>query len=477
MYIYCHNLDNLLFQIIVSMRIIDKKIIFGIYFFIFTLLFCSCEKSNDIEYDFPDPPAENSEKPLFIWIDAAANFNDFANNRDNIVRDLTLAKDVGFTDIVVDIRPTSGDILYKSSVPGIEQVKWVGAWVNGTYTKVERAATWDYLQAFIDEGHKLGLKVHAGFNTMVGGNSSGLGSQGILYRDPAKKEWATYENLSTGIVNTMDRGGGTKFFNPVNEEVQNFLCDLLKDLAKYNLDGIVLDRGRFDGIQSDFSNLAKERFENYLGNIKLSAFPEDILPQGANMQQVMNMSSYPPYFTKWLEFRAKVIYDFMSKARNAVKSVNPDIKFGVYVGGWYSTYYEVGVNWASPKYNSSHYYKWATNKYMDYGYASLMDQILIGAYASPLKVYGSTEWTMQGFSRLAKDKIRGSKALVASGPDVGNWDAENKATQEQENQAIVNSVKACMDECDGYFLFDMIHLKLANQWKYVKQGINLAVEK
>ena len=81
------------------------------------------------------------------------------------------------------------------------------------------------------------------------------------------------------------------------------------------------------------------------------------------------------------------------------------------------------------------------------------------------------------FSRLAKDKIRGSKALVASGPDVGNWDTENKATQEQENQAIVNLVKACMDECDGYFLFDMIHLKLANQWQFAKEGIDLAIGK
>ncbi len=149
----------------------------------------------------------------------------------------------------------------------------------------------------------------------------------------------------------------------------------------------------------------------------------------------------------------------MSKARGTVKSVNPDMKFGIYVGGWYSTYYEVGVNWASPKYNPSLTYKWATPQYMNYGCAGLMDQILIGAYASPLRVYGSSEWTMQGFSKLAKDKIKDSCPMVAAGPDVGNWDSNNQATQEQENQAIVNSVKACMDECDGYFLFDMIHLK------------------
>ena len=37
----------------------------------------------------------------------------------------------------------------------------------------------------------------------------------------------------------------------------------------------------------------------------------------------------------------------MQKARTAVKGVKPGIKFGVYVGGWYSTYYDVGVNWAA----------------------------------------------------------------------------------------------------------------------------------
>lgn len=440
------------------------------------LSFTACEKSvPDDDYEFPDPPQNNIDKPRYIWIDAAANFPDFANNRDNITRDLALAKDAGFTDIVVDIRPTSGDILFKSTVPGVEQVNWLGAWVNGVYSKVERVATWDYLQAFIDEGHKLGLKVHAGFNTMVGGHSSGLGSQGILFRDASKKSWATSENHLAGITNTMDAGSGTKFFNPTHEEVQNYLCDLLKDLAKYNLDGIILDRGRFDGIQSDFSELTKTKFEEYLGNINLSNFPDEILPPGTTMQQVISMNEYPQYFTKWLEFRAKVIFDFMSKARNTVKTANPNIKFGVYVGGWYSTYYEVGVNWASPKYNPSLTYKWATSKYMNYGYAELMDQILIGAYASPLKVFGSSEWTMQGFSKLAKEKIKDSSPMVASGPDIGNWDSNNEASQEQENQAIVNSVKACMDETDGYFLFDMIHLKLANQWKYAKEGINKAI--
>lgn len=471
--IFCQKVDNLLSRM-EKLKFVLKSMGKSIFLLLLILFNSACsDDSKDPEYEFPDPPKGNSEKPRYIWIDAAANFSDFANNRENIVRDLKLAKETGFTDIVVDIRPTTGDILYKSSVAGVQQVDWLAAWVNGTYSKVERTATWDYLQAFIEEGHELGLQVHAGFNTMVGGHRSILGSQGILYRDPSKKEWATSENLATGITNTLDNGSGTKFFNPANDEVQAFLINLLRDLAKYELDGIILDRGRFDGIQSDFSEVTKRKFESHLGNT-VTNYPHDILPPGTTMLQVMNMSTYPVHLTKWNEFRAKIIHDFMEKAQQAVKSVNRDIKFGVYVGGWYSSYYEVGVNWASPGYNPHPAYRWATDKYANYGYADLMDHILIGAYASPLNVYGSTEWTMQGFSRLAKEKIKNS-SIVVSGPDVGNWDYEDRATQQQENQAIINSVKACMDECDGYFLFDMIHLKMANQWNYVKEGIDIAI--
>jgi hypothetical protein len=244
------------------------------------------------------------------------------------------------------------------------------------------------------------------------------------------------------------------------------------DLAKYDLDGIFLDRGRFLDLRSDFSDYSRQKFQQYLGGVTIPNFPEDVLPVNSTALP----ATYPKYMMKWLEFRVKVIHDFMEKAKLAVKSVNPKIKFGVYVGGWYSTYYDVGVNWASPTFDASQKFKWASKDYKNYGYADLMDHMLIGAYASPLKVTGTTEWTMQGFCLQAKEKIKNDCPIVAGGPDVGNWDANNQASLEQENQAIVNSVKACMDVCDGYFLFDMIHLKLANQWQYAKEGIQFAIK-
>lgn len=429
----------------------------------------SSVKMTTTAVDEPEPvgPVTN---PMYIWVDAAANFPDFANSKDNIRRDLTLAKETGFTDVVVDVRPTNGDVLFESD--NCDQVAWLGAWGNGGYGKYTRTADWDYLGAFIEIGHELGLRIHAGFNTMVGGNESSLGAQGVLVRDSSKKDWATTLNTKDGFVNTLDSSETTFFFNPHNPEVQNYICELLKDLAAYDeLDGIILDRGRFDSMMSDCSELTLAAFEEYVG--EEVDFNKDVLPAGFTGTINADMPYQHKHLKKWLEFRVKAIHDFMTMAKEAVREVNATVKFGVYVGGWYSTYYDCGVNWASPNFDTAaEFPRWATRDYKNYGYADIMDHMLIGAYASPGSVYGSTEWTMQGFCQLAMKYTNDDCPLVCGGPDVGNWDYSDSYTDEQEYEAITNSVKACYDACDGYFLFDMIHLKKANTWDYAKAGID-----
>ena len=464
-------------------RIIIQSVIFLLICWGSSLVLSSCKGNGSTPPEWKWDEDENGDgdgngdggkpgvtaKPRFIWIDASANFIDFANNKDNILRDLTYAKAAGFTDIVVDVRPNSGDVLFTTSV--VDQVKWLGAWLSSGYTRVERTATWDYLQAFIDAGHTLGLKVHAGINTMVGGNVTSLGQAGMLFRDAGKRSWATQLLTESGIVSILDNSEkSAKFFNPVNEDVQNFLFNLLEDLAAYSdLDGIIFDRCRFDEIQSDFSNYTRGKFEEYIGKT-LQNWPGDVMRADIKTGSLPSQSNLPPYFKQWLEFRVKVIHDFMAKARTRVLAKNPNISLGVYVGGWYASYYGVGVNWASKNYNTSAYYStWATADYRKYGFADLMDVILIGAYASPNQIFGNNEWTIQGFCALAKDKIKGD-APVIGGPDVGNGDwAVGGASI---NQAITQSVDAAINSCDGYFLFDMIHLKNKNQWQYVKEGID-----
>ena len=85
---------------------------------------------------------------------------------------------------------------------------------------------------------------------------------------------------------------------------------MLKDLAAYDgLAGIFLDRGRFDGFTSDFSNYTRKEFEKYIGR-SVASFPADILPAGHTSGIP---SPEPVHMKQWLEFRAKVIHDFMER--------------------------------------------------------------------------------------------------------------------------------------------------------------------
>ena len=292
----------------------------------------------------PEPPQPEvvTGKPRYVWIDASANFYYYANDKVFLAAELEKLAGCGFTDIVVDVRPTESTVLWKSSVA--PEARRLAAWVNGSYKFVNRTATWDYLQAFIDAGHASGLRVHAAINTFVCGYGGyyGLESEGPVFTGDIPEGWAAMDNTSDGIKSSFYPGvQGTVFMNPANQEVQKYVLNLLKELAAYKVDGIILDRCRYDdtGLQSEFSPESKAAFTEYLGRE-----PDKWPVFGAGS----NPSVFSPYQKSWLSFRVKTIHDFVEKAAATVHGVNPDIKFGVYVGAWYSDYYSSGVNWASP---------------------------------------------------------------------------------------------------------------------------------
>lgn len=432
----------------------------------------SCSDDKDPWNDFyGDPDAsvkEIKEKPRFLWVDAAANFPDFADSKENIARDIALAKEAGFTHLVVDVRPTTGDVLFKTDL--VDQATALYAWTENGHELITRTATWDYLQAFIDECRKQDMGIYAAMNTMVGGHASN-GGTGLLYRDATKRDWATVLNLTSGLTNILDYPGeDTKFLNPANPEVQDFIVGLVSDLAKYDIDGIILDRCRYLEMTSDFSEYSRKGFEDFVGQ-KLGTFPDDVMPAGAQ-----DIPQQTPYFYKqWWEYRASVIHNLMERCAAAVKGVNPDVKFGAYVGAWYNSYYRLGVNWASPQYvPTGSASAWATRTYRNWGYVDHLDILILGCYAGVNAVYGTNEWTMQGFARLGYQKTLGDCPMVIGGPDGG---FSSGGTDLQKYNAVQNSVDACINECDGYFFFDMIHIKKSpTWWTAVKTGIDKYLE-
>lgn len=447
------------------------------------LLMAGCSSQNPYDYpwrdswdnntpeqpDDPDVP-DIKGKPRYVWVDAAANYQYYANDAAYITEDCKRMARMGFTDIIVDVRPGSGDVLFSSAVaPACNRV---AAWVNGRYKWVERTATFDYLASFIQAGHAAGLRVNAAINTMVGGYHTSIGDVGMLYDHPERKSWCSVDNLKGGLTNAMDDSEtGPRFLDPANPEVQEYLLTLLGELAAYEgLDGIVLDRCRYDdhNLDAGYTDAAKAAFTTYLGDAP-SKWP--VLAQGQTY-----VSSNPSTLERnWLTFRCKVIHDFMEKAVAKVHGVNEDIRFGVYVGAWFSEYYRSGVNWSSSQYDlkaNESTYKWVPSNYQKTGFADLLDFIFLGAYAGTSGIHGSTEWTMEGFAKLGAKRLCGAVPFAA-GPDIGNGSGFENGHQEA---LIPDIVKTMLASSDGLFIFDLCHIRMFDYWDAFEKGIGEYLE-
>ncbi|MBR4827196.1 MAG: family 10 glycosylhydrolase [Bacteroidales bacterium] len=443
------------------------------------IAFTSCQEENTGEYKWRDswrenPAPENPDdpglpqiqgKPRYVWIDAAANFQYYANDVSAISADCKRIAQMGFTDIIVDVRPTSGDVLFSSAVaPACTKC---AAWINGKYKWVERTATFDYLAAFIGEGHLAGLRVNAAINTMVGGYHASIGDVGMVYDKPERKSWCAVDNLPGGLVNSLDDPDtGPRFLDPANSEGQAFLLELLGELAAYKgLDGIVLDRCRYDDYNLDagYTDAALAAFTTYLGDAP-SSWP--VLDQG-----LVYVNSPTTLQRNWLTFRCKIIHDFIEKAAAKVHSVSSDVRFGVYVGAWFSEYYRSGVNWTSSQYDvrkNESTYKWAPAAYQKTGFADLLDFIFLGAYAGTASVHGGGEWSMEGFAKLGAKRLCGAVPFAA-GPDIGNGTGFENGHQEA---LIPDIVSTMMANADGLFIFDLCHIRMFDYWSAFEDGIN-----
>lgn len=411
----------------------------------------------------------SASKPKLLWFDATANFERLSY-KDSIIYYLKKVKEIGFTDVVLDLKPITGEVLYDSKFAP-QMKEWNG---------FNRNLNFDFTSFFISEAHKLGLRIFASINVFVAGHN--FFDRGLIYQD--KSHWQSINYTDSGFIPiTALKHKYSAMTNPANPEVQEHELNIIEELiSKYpELDGIILDRVRYDGIEADFSSLSKGLFEKYI-NEKVENFPDDIFKWGIN-ETGERVRIEGKLFNKWLEWRASIIYNFMKEARDRVKKVNSRILFGDYTGAWYPVYYEVGVNWASRNYDPSKEYEWATPDYKNYGYAELLDIFTTGCYFFEVTKEEVEKLNQESIQRneagMGKTKdywysVEGSaeiakRVVMNSVPVIGGLYVEQyKGCPEQFKRAI----KMILKKTDGLMIFDIVHIINYGWWNVLREALN-----
>ncbi len=439
-----------------SLILFSPKIIFASLLLVVIGISCNSAAKTNVEIP----------RTKLMWLDATANIQRF-NNKDTIDFYLTKLKELGFTDVVIDMRPISGHVLYDSDIAP-KLTKWRGDTIIYTF---------DYLSYYLEKGHSLGLKIQASINTFVAGHN--FFDKGVIYEE-AKSDWASQLYTPDGIISiTEEKNKYSTMVNPINQEYQRYIINILKEIIqKYpTLDGVILDRVRYDGHTADFSDLSRQKFEEYLG-VTLESFPEDVYEWRKDAQG----NDYPhkgKYYLQWLQWRSQNIYDFMVKAREAVKSVNPEISFGTYTGAWYPSYFEVGVNFASKHYDPSKDFDWATPEYKNTGYAELIDLFTVGNYYTAV----TKEEYLKDAPEIKNETDSQAQSSIwycveGSNENLRKIMGENKflggilADQFYENhEGLTESIKMNLKESDGLMIFDIVHIINKDMWDAVEKGM------
>lgn len=403
-------------------------------------------------------------KQKLMWLDCSANWERFSHP-DSIRHYAAKCRETGITALVLDIKGTSGAVVYPSRVaPQLRE--WKG---------VERPDDFDFVETFIEAAHDNGLEIYGSFNTFAEGH--GLFHRGVIYDRP---QWQSINYLpGRGLTPQLEIPGKSVLFtNPALPEVQQHEIDIFKEVAqRYGLDGILLDRARYDNIQSDFSDFSRAAFEAYTGE-PVARFPEDIYEWAEDGRGGWERIE-GPRFKEWIEWRASVIHGFFARVKRELAAVNPRMKLGAYTGAWYPSYFEVGVNWADSSYDPSQEFDWATPEYRKYGYAGLLDIYTNGNYYWPVTIaeYRSGEQShmnetdsraSRGDHLSVEGGCRYSRRLLGGRPFIGGIYVE---TYKRDSAQFSRAVEMNLRESDGVMIFDIVHIIERDWWQTLRQAI------
>ena len=288
----------------------------------------------------------------------------------------------------------------------------------------------------------------------------------VLSGHGAAAEWlrgalAAGDHVTIGPVETRmepsSAHGIFAFANPANPAVWNYELAAVREIvAQYDLDGIVLDRTRYDDLTEDFSDLSRAAFEREIGR-PVAHWPEDIytyVPQGYGITR-----RFGPLYKAWLGYRAHTIMAYTRAARAVARTVRPGVTVAMYVGAWYPVYYDEGVNWASPDVRPP--YSWIGDAWVRAGLAPLLDYLMIGLYYRPVTMWEALRRHDGATISVQGSGIVGTQLTHGDTPVVGSL---LLTLYEGRPAKLGRAIRMSDAVTRGTMLFDLVYLNTLNLW-------------
>lgn len=397
----------------------------------------------------------------FVWIEITAN-RELIWDKERFAEAMERCAECGIDSVILSVKDTSGFVLYPSQYAE-------------HYSKFDsRYQQTDYLQQCLEVVHEKGMKLYASFDVFTEGNKKrkspymkGLTQKGWMCEVYGlNQENKPVVQLITDETPLQTLGSiddfGEVFVNPANDEVVDYELRLIEELVnRYEIDGIVLDRVRYVGLSSDFSQLSINKWKQASG-IEGEINLEDIY----RLKKIDGKLEieYGKYFCSFNTFRAQLICDFIQKVRNTLDSANKKIEFLDYTGSWYPLYYLMAANWASPDYLETSYPATDAKEYAKTGYIRYVDRMLSGFYYEDVEIHEAREhhmpadwYSVEGSADIAYAVTKREK------PILGSLYLYQYADHPEN---IRRAIDMCFQKSDGCMLFDLSYLVRNNWWKY-----------
>lgn len=401
---------------------------------------------------------DKADKQVIMWIEQYVNAKtlDTVSKMEAMV---DIAKKEGVTSFAIDVKGCGGYTAHKKTsltkAPYMTETK---------HPSKQMSMEIDFLEEFVEVAHAKNMKVYASINFFAEGIVNPYDSA----IDVAKNhpDWAEvlYVPEDGGELKSVlnsSRPSPILYVNPANDEVQEFQLKRAQEvLLNYDVDGIIMDRTRYDNQYADFSEVSRNKFEVYLKerNKELQHWPHDIYSFDENGSMRTGCLYYD-----WLTFRSSVIAGFASKLRILIdafnKENNKSVALAAYVGSWYESYYQNGVNWADS----------------DFVYDKRLDFPLSDLYTkeySATSYLGSIDFLMIGCYYKTKEQIEKYVALGMIVTDhkvplIGSISLPDLPTKE----LLRTGFEACYNNSNGCMIFDLCYV----DWNKLSYAMELII--